>query len=56
MHLHNITDFLPLHVAYLSLFSSLFNVGLCIPIGSLQYFPSVVLKNLNVINQLAIVS
>ena len=56
MHPHNITDILPLHMAYLPLLSSLFTVGLCIPKGSLQYFPTVVHKNLNTINQLAIVS
>ena len=56
MHPHNITDILPLHMAYLPLLSSLFTVGLCILKGSLQYFPTVVHKNLNTINQLAIVS
>ena len=39
-----------------SFISSLFTVGLCIPKGSLQYFLTVVHKNLNTINQLAIVS
>ena len=36
---YNITDILPLHVAHLS---SLFILGLCIPKGSLQYFPTIV--------------
>ena len=53
MYPHNITEFLPLHVAYLSLLISLFSMGLCIPRGSLQCFPSVVHKNLNAIDQLA---
>ena len=53
---HNITDILPLHVAHLPLLSSLLTVGLCIPKGNLQYFPTVVHKNLNALNQLAIVS
>ena len=56
MYPYNITDILPLHVAHLPLLSSLFTVDLCIPKGSLQYFPTVVHKNLNVINQLAVVS
>ena len=56
MYPHNITGFLPLHVAHLLLLSLLFTVGLCIPKGSLQYFPTVVYKNLNTINQLALVS
>ena len=56
MYPHNITDVLPLHVAHLPLFSSLFTLGLCIPKGSLQYFPTDVHKNLNTINQLALVS
>ena len=47
---HNITDILPLHVAHLPLLSSLFTIGTCIPKGSLQYFPTVVHKNLNTIN------
>ena len=53
---YNITDILPLHVAHLPLLSSLFILGLCIPKGSLQYFPTVVHKNLNSLNQLALVS
>ena len=56
MYPHNITDILPLHVAHLPLLSSLFPVGLSIPKGSLQYFPTVVHKNLNTIDQLAIVT
>ena len=56
MYPHNITDILPLHVAHLPLLSSLFILGLCIPKGSLQYFPTIVHKNLNTIDQLAIVS
>ena len=56
MYPHNITDILPLHVAHLPLLSSLFSVGVCIPKGNLQYFPTVVHKNLNTINKLAIVS
>ena len=54
MYLHNVTDFLPLHVVHLLLLSSSFTIGLCIhiPRGSLQYtyFPSVVHKNLNTID------
>ena len=53
---HNITDIIPLHVAHLPLLSSLFVVGLCIPKGTLQYFPTDVHKNLNTIDQLAIIS
>ena len=30
IHPHNITDILPLYVAYLPLLSSLFTIGLCI--------------------------
>ena len=56
MYPHNITDILPLHVAHLLLLSSMFNVGLCILKGSLQYFPIVMHKSLNTIDQLAIVS
>ena len=56
MYPYNITDILPLDVAHLPLLSSLFTVGLCIPKGSLQCFPTVVHKNLNTINQLALVS
>ena len=56
MYPYNITDILPLHVAHLPLLSSLFILGLCIPKGSLQYFPTIVYKNLNIINQLALVS
>ena len=56
MYPHNVTDILPLQVAHLPLLSSLFTVCLCIPKGSLQYFPTVVHKNLNTIDQLAIVS
>ena len=58
MYPHNITDILPLLVAHLHLLSLLFAVDLCIPKGSLQYsyFPTVVHKNLNTINQLCIVS
>ena len=52
MYPHNITDILPLHVAYLPLLNSLFTVGLYIPKGSLQYYPIVVHTNLNSINQL----
>ena len=52
----SITEILPLHVAHLPLLSLLFILGLCIPKGSLQYFPTVVHKNLNTINQLALVS
>ena len=44
MYPHNITDILPLHVAHLPLLTSLFTVGLCMPKGSLQYFPTVVHK------------
>ena len=43
-------------MVHLPLFSSLFNLGLCIPKGSLQYFSNFVHKNLNTINQLALVS
>ena len=46
MYPYNITDILPLHVAHLPLLSSLFILGLCIPKGSLQYFPTIVHKNL----------
>ena len=46
---YNITDIFPL-------LCSLFIVSLCIPKGSLQYFPTVVHKNLNTINQVALVS
>ena len=56
MYPFNITEILPLHVANLPLLSSLFILGLCIPKGSLQYFPTVVHKNLNSLNQLALVS
>ena len=56
MYPYNITDILPLHVAHLPLLSSLFILGLCIPKGTLQYFPTVVHKNLNSLNQLALVS
>ena len=56
MYPYNITDILPLHMAHLPLLSSLFILGLCIPKGSLQYFPTVVHKNLNSLNQLALVS
>ena len=56
MYPYNITDILPLHVAHLPLLSSLFILGLCIPKGSLQYFPTVVHKNINSLNQLALVS
>ena len=56
MYIYNITDILPLHVAHLPLLSSLFILGLCKPKGSLQYFPTVVRKNLNSLNQLALVS
>ena len=49
MRAHNITDFLPLYVVHLSLLSSLFTIGLCTCRGSLQYFPTVVHKNLNAI-------
>ena len=56
MYSHDITDILPLHVAYLPLLSSLFIVGLCIPKGSLQYILTIVHKNLSDLNQLAIVS
>ena len=45
MYPYNITDILPLHVAHLPLLSSLFILGLCIPKGSLQYFPTIVHKN-----------
>ena len=55
MYPHNMTDILPLHVVHLPLFSSLFTVDLCITKRSLQYFSTVVYKNLN-IDQLAIVS
>ena len=51
MYPYNITDILPLHVAHLPLLNSLFTVGLCI-----QYFTTVVHKNLNTIDQLTIVS
>ena len=56
MYPYNITDILPLHVAHLPLLGSLFILGLCIPKGSLQYFPTVVHKNLNTIDQLTLVS
>ena len=51
MYPHNITDFLALHVALLSLLSSLFTRGRCIPRGA--YSTSQVLciiANLNVID------
>ena len=50
MYPHNIIDILPLHVTHLPLLSSLFILGLCIPKGSLEYFPTVVHKNLNTID------
>ena len=50
MYPHNIIDFLPLHVAHLSLLISLFTISLCMPRETLQYFPSVVHKNLNAID------
>ena len=56
MYPHNITDILPLHVAHLPLLTSWFTVGFYIPKGSLQYYPTVVHKNLNTIGQLTIVS
>ena len=56
MYPYNITDILSLHVAHLPLLSSLFILGLCIPKGNLQYFPTVVHKNLDFLNQLALVS
>ena len=56
MYPYNITDILPLHVAHLPLLISLFILGLCIPKGSLQYFLTIVHKNLNTINHLALVS
>ena len=56
MYPYNITNILPLHVAHLPLLSSLFILGLCIPKGTLRYFPTVVHKNLNSLNQLALVS
>ena len=56
MYPYNIKDILLLHVAHLPLLGSLLSVGLCIPKGSLQYFPTVVHKNLNTIDHLAIVS
>ena len=56
MYPYNITDILPLHVGHLPLLSSLFILGICIPKGSLQYFPTIMYKNFNTINQLALVS
>ena len=48
MYPHNITDILALHVAHLPLLSLLLTEGLCIHKGSLQNFPTVVHKNLNI--------
>ena len=55
MHQYNITDILPLQVAHLPLLSSLFTVVFTyLKKAYSTYFPTVMHKNLNTINQLAI--
>ena len=46
IHIANITDFLPLHVAHISLLYSLFTMGLCIPKEDTVKLESIVLQNL----------